>query len=138
MAEKELFIETLKDAALMALATDGEAGPNVRIMDFIFDPDTKTLSFPTHGRSAKTAEIAHNGTVALTTIPMGPGPLVRVQGAKAEKSAKTIDDLRDALIAKRAGVAHLIDAWGDGAVVYDVHITGGVVIDKGRPAKVEL
>lgn len=138
MAEKEAFIETLQNSALMALATNGEAGPNVRIMDFLFDAETNTISFPTSSRSRKAAELAADATVALTTIPQGPGAVVRIQGAQTVKSDTPVDEIREALVAKRAGVAHLLDAFGETAVVYDIKVTGGVIIDKGKPTKVEL
>lgn len=138
MAEKEAFIETLQNTALIALATNGEAGPNVRIMDFVFDADAKTISFPTSSRSRKAAELEADATVALTTIPQGPGAVVRIQGATAKKSDKSIDDIREALVGKRAGVAHLLDAFGETGVVYDIEVAGGVLIEKGKPAKVEL
>lgn len=138
MAEKEAFIQTLNDTALIALASAGEAGPNVRLMDFIFDADAKTIYVPTSSRSRKCAEFEVNDTVALTTIPHGPGPIVRIQGAKIAKSDKTVAELEDALIAKRMGIAHLIGAWGETGVVYAIHVAGGVIIEKGKPTKVEL
>ena len=84
------------------------------------------------------AEFEANNTVALTTIPMGPGAVVRIQGAKVSKSAKSVADVREALTAKRGGVAHLLDAFGETGVVYEISVTGGVIIDKGKPSKVEL
>ncbi len=138
MAEKEEFIEVLKTTPLIALASAGEAGPNVRIMDFLFDEEAKTIYFPTSSRSHKVAEFEANNTVALTTIPMGPGAVVRIQGAKVSKSAKSVADVREALTAKRGGVAHLLDAFGETGVVYEIPVTGGVIIDKGKPSKVEL
>lgn len=138
MAEKETFIEILKTTPLIALATAGEASPNVRIMDFLFDEDAKVIYFPTSSRSHKVAELEANNTVALTTIPMGPQPVVRIQGAKVSKSAKSVEDVREALTAKRGGVSHLLDAFGETGTVYEIAVTGGVLIDKGKPSKVEL
>ena len=139
MAEKRRVHRSLETPPpLIALASAGEAGPNVRIMDFLFDEEAKTIYFPTSSRSHTVDEFEASNTVALTTIPMGPGAVVRIQGAKASKSAKSVADVREALTAKRGGVAHLLDAFGETGVVHEIPVTGGVIIDKGKPSKVEL
>lgn len=138
MDAKEAFIDTLNNTKLMALATQGESGPNVRIMDFLFDADAKKIYFPTSSRSHKIQELENNNAVALTTIPQGPGAVIRIQHAKAEKSSKTIADVKDALIAKREPIQFMLQGFGETGVVYEIAITGGVMIEKGKPTKVEL
>lgn len=136
--EMEKFVEQMKTTTLMALASSVENESNVRIIDFLYDEETKKVYFPTHAMSQKTKEFAQNDTVSFTTIPFGPMPTIRVKGAKITKSEKSVDEIKDALIAKRAGIEFMLKGFGENAVVYEISFAKAVMVDKGKPSIIEL
>lgn len=136
--EMEKFVEQMKTTTLMALASSVGNESNVRIIDFLYDEETKKVYFPTHAMSQKTKEFAQNDTVSFTTIPFGPLPTIRVKGAKIAKSDKPVDEIKDALIAKRAGIEFMLKGFGENAVVYEISFAKAVMVDKGKPSIIEL
>ena len=86
MEPKEQLAEVMKNTSLIALASSVEDLPNVRILDIFFDEKQNVVVFPTSALSPKVKEFEANDTVAFTTIPQGPGPVVRVQNATVSKT----------------------------------------------------
>ena len=86
MEPKEQLAEVMKNTSLIALASSVEDLPNVRILDIFFDEKQNVVVFPTSALSPKVKEFEANDTVAFTTIPQGPEPVVRVQNATVSKS----------------------------------------------------
>lgn len=135
---KEQALEVLKSSNLIALASiDGDA-PAVRIIDATFDDATGTYLFAAHARSAKNAQFEANANVAFTTIPKGPGAVVRTSSARIAKSSKTVADIKDALIAKRPTAENMLQAFGENAVVYEVSFDKVRLYDHGKDTEVEL
>lgn len=78
--------------------------------------------FPTSALSPKVKEFEANDTVAFTTIPQGPGPVVRVQNATVSKSDWSIDEIKNTLIAHRPGFEMMLKGFGENVVVYEVSL----------------
>lgn len=138
MEPKEQLAEVLKGTSLIALATSVGDEPNVRIMDIFFDEKRNVVIFPTSSLSRKVKEFEANDTVAFTTIPQGPGPVVRVQNATVSKSDWSIDEIKDSLIEKRPGFEMLLKGFGENVVVYEIFFTKAVIAAKGEKTVVEL
>lgn len=135
---KEAAIEVLKNSNLISLASiDGDA-PAIRIIDVAYDEASGTYLFAAHARSAKNAQFKANANVAFTTIPKGPGAVVRTNKALIAKSDKTVDDIKDALIAKRPTAEMMLQAFGDNAVVYEISFDTVKLCEHGREEDIEL
>ena len=118
MEPKERLAEVMKNTSLIALASSVEDLPNVRILDIFFDEKQNVVVFPTSALSPKVKEFEANDTVAFTTIPQGPEPVVRVQNATVSKSDwSIIDEIEDTLIAHRPGFRDDAEGFGENVVV---------------------
>ncbi|CDD59220.1 putative uncharacterized protein [Eggerthella sp. CAG:298] len=138
MEPKEQLAEVMKNTSLIALASSVEDLPNVRILDIFFDEKQNVVVFPTSALSLKVKEFEANDTVAFTTIPQGPGPVVRVQNATVSKSDWSIDEIKDTLIAHRPGFEMMLKGFGENVVVYEVSFTKALIAEKGQKTIVEL
>ena len=138
MEPKEQLAEVMKNTSLIALASSVEDLPNVRILDIFFDEKQTVVVFPTSALSPKVKEFEANDTVAFTTIPQGPGPVVRVQNATVSKSDWSIDEIKDTLIAHRPGFEMMLKGFGENVVVYEVSFTKALISEKGQKIIVEL
>lgn len=138
MKPKEQLAEVMKNTSLIALASSVEDLPNVRILDIFFDEKQNVVVFPTSAFSPKVKEFEANDTVAFTTIPQGPGPVVRVQNATVSKSDWAIDEIKDTLIAHRPGFEMMLKGFGENVVVYEVSFTKALIAEKGQKTIVEL
>ena len=138
MEAKEQLAEVMKNTSLIALASSVEDLPNVRILDIFFDEKRNVVVFPTSALSPKVKEFEANNTVAFTTIPQGPGPVVRVQNATISKSDWLIDGIKDTLIAHRPGFEMMLRGFGENVVVYEVSFTKALIAEKGQKIIVEL
>lgn len=138
MEPKEQLAEVMKNTSLIALASSVEDLPNVRILDIFFDEKQNVVVFPTSAFSPKVKEFEANDTVAFTTIPQGPGPVVRVQNATVSKSDWAIDEIKDTLIAHRPGFEMMLKGFGENVVVYEVSFTKALIAEKGQKTIVEL
>ena len=138
MEPKEQLAEAMKNTSLIALASSVEDLPNVRILDIFFDEKQNVVVFPTSALSPKVKEFEANDTVAFTTIPQGPGPVVRVQNATVSKSDWSIDEIKDTLIAHRPGFEMMLKGFGENVVVYEVSFTKALISEKGQKTIVEL
>ncbi|WP_251197228.1 pyridoxamine 5'-phosphate oxidase family protein [Anaerotardibacter muris] len=138
MEPKEQLAEVMKNTSLIALATSVEDTPNVRIMDIFFDEKRNVVVFPTSSLSRKIKEFEANDTVAFTTIPQGPGPVVRVANATVAKSDWSIDEIKDTLLAHRPGFEMMLKGFGENVAVYEIAFNMAVIAEKGQKTIVEL
>lgn len=135
---KEQALEVLASSNLIALASiDGNA-PAVRIIDATYDAASGAYLFAAHARSAKNAQFESNPNVAFTTIPKGPGAVVRTNKATVTKSSKTVADIKDALVAKRPTAENMLEAFGENAVVYEVSFNTVKLYDHGKDTEIDL
>lgn len=117
---KEAFEETLANAPFIALASSVDNQPNVRLVDTYYDKEKGMLLFPTSRKTPKVSEFDQNTKVAFTTAPSQTGAIIRVQKAQVKETDITLDEIKDALIAKRVGFGHLIGMLSQEPVVYQI------------------
>lgn len=117
---KEQFQDALAAAPFIALASSANNTPNVRLIDTYYDKEKNVLLFPTSRKTAKVAEFAENPRVAFTTAPNKEGAVIRVQNATVKETSLSLDEIKDALIAKRAPFEHLLGMLSQDPVVYQI------------------
>ncbi len=129
MDYKEMFGRILGQTNQIALATVADGAPNVRIVNFCFDAaKPQLLYFASDRENQKVAEIKANSQVAFTTVPQGGIPHARSSDAIAQKSERTIGDLKDLFIAQIPGYDETIAAIGDSLDVFEIHIKNAFVV----------
>ena len=69
MNTKTEFLRIMAEQKEMALATSVNNIPNVRIVNFYFDPSENILYFSSFKDNDKVKEIEENPSIAFTTIP---------------------------------------------------------------------
>ena len=69
MNTKAEFLKMMSEQTEIALATSVNNVPNVRIVNFYFDPEDNVLYFSSFKENDKIKEIKANPHVAFTTIP---------------------------------------------------------------------
>ena len=79
MDYRKEFERMMQTQTAMALATAADGAPNVRIVNFYYDTETKTLYFSTFSDNQKVVEFEKNTHVAFTTIPTNGEEHVRVK-----------------------------------------------------------
>jgi general stress protein 26 len=118
----------MENSSTFALATSVDKAPNVRIITFCHDTQKKgVVYFPTLKQSPKTVEISQNNIVAFTTIPNGSEGIVRVKNATVQKSALTVDDIKDSIVKKFPGFTGMVASVGHLLEVYEIHFNEAVV-----------
>ncbi|MEG0902514.1 MAG: pyridoxamine 5'-phosphate oxidase family protein, partial [Clostridia bacterium] len=93
MDYKKEFERMLQSQTAIALATAADGIPNVRIVNFYYDTDQKTLYFSTFGDNQKVTELLKNTQVAFTTIPAKSEEHVRVKNGQVRKSNVAVEDM---------------------------------------------
>ena len=137
MNYKENFEKIMAEQSGAALATSVGDIPNVRIVNFVYDPrQTGVVYFATFRKNQKTAEFDENDTVAFTTIPAGGVSHVRVRNAKIRRSSDTIMDMKDQFVAKIPGYDQTIRYAGNKLELYEIHFHEARVIVDMRSAGV--
>lgn len=122
------FEKVMENSATFAVATSINNAPNVRIITFYHDSQNNgVVYFPTFKQSPKTVEISQNNKLAFTTIPNGPGGVVRVTNATVQKSSLTVDDIKDGIIKKFPGFAGMAANAGPMMEVYEIHFNEATV-----------
>ena len=135
--ETEVFMDTIKEfgrimdtqteIALSTVGTDGI--PNVRIVNYYFNPENNVLYFATFKDNEKVKEIKQNRNVAFTTIPQKGNEHIKARGI-ALRSEKTVFDLADCFCGKIPGYKNTIDFAGDSLILYEIHFkTATVTLD---------
>ena len=103
----------------IALATSVDNIPNVRIVNFYFDPAENILYFSSFEGNDKIKEMNSNPYVAFTTIPHSGNEHVKAKGM-AKKSSKTIFDVAEQFIAKIPGYKDTIEYGGESLILFEV------------------
>jgi uncharacterized pyridoxamine 5'-phosphate oxidase family protein len=124
----------------VALATAVDTIPNVRIVNFYYNPENKgVLYFSSFKGKSKTIELSQNNIAAFTTFPVSDESAehVRVKNATVIKSDLTIYDLKDGFIKKLPSYEMLIAEAGDMLDVYEIHFNeANVTLDINQAGKV--
>ena len=122
----------------IALATSVDNIPNVRIVNFYFDPAENILYFSSFEGNDKIKEMNSNPYVAFTTIPHSGNEHVKAKGM-AKKSSKTIFDVAEQFIAKIPGYKDTIEYAGESLILFEVRFdTAMVTKDLNTIKKLEL
>ena len=122
----------------IALATSVDNIPNVRIVNFYFDPAENILYFSSFEGNDKIKEMNSNPYVAFTTIPHSVNEHVKAKGM-AKKSSKTIFDVAEQFIAKIPGYKDTIEYAGESLILFEVRFDTAIVTkDLNTIKKLEL
>ena len=122
----------------IALATSVDNIPNVRIVNFYFDPAENILYFSSFEGNDKIKEMNSNPYVAFTTIPHSENEHVKAKGM-VKKSSKTIFDVAEQFIAKIPGYKDTIEYAGESLILFEVRFDTAIVTkDLNTIKKLEL
>ena len=119
MNVKTEFLKIMAEQTEIALATSVDNIPNVRIVNFYFEPAENILYFSSFKGNDKIKEINSNPYVAFTTIPHSGNEHVKAKGM-AKKSSKTIFDVAEQFIAKNPGYKDTIEYGGESLILFEV------------------
>jgi hypothetical protein len=122
--EFKRIMDTQTEIALATVVTDGT--PNVRIVNYYFNPTNNVLYFSTFKDNEKVKEIKQNRNVAFTTIPQKGNEHIKARGI-ALRSEKTVFDLADCFCDKIPGYKNTIDFAGDSLILYEIHFKTATV-----------
>ena len=126
MNTKTEFLRIMAEQTEMALATSVNNVPNVRIVNFYFDPCENILYFSSFKDNDKVKEIEENPSIAFTTIPPIGNQHVKAKGL-AKKSSKTIFDMAEHFIAKVPDYKKTIDYAGESLILFEVRFDTAIV-----------
>ena len=110
----------------IALATSVDNIPNVRIVNFYFEPAENILYFSSFEGNDKIKEMNSNPYVAFTTIPHSGNEHVKAKGM-VKKSSKTIFDVAEQFIAKIPGYKDTIEYAGESLILFEVRFDTAIV-----------
>ena len=110
----------------IALATSVNNVPNVRIVNFYFDPCENILYFSSFKDNDKVKEIEENPSIAFTTIPHTGNQHVKAKGL-AKRSSKTVVDMAEHFIAKVPDYKKTIDYAGESLILFEVRFDIAIV-----------
>ena len=119
MNVKTEFLKIMAEQTEIALATSVDNIPNVRIVNFYFEPAENILYFSSFKGNDKIKEINSNPYVAFTTIPHSGNEHVKAKGM-VKKSSKTIFDVAEQFIAKIPGYKDTIEYGGESLILFEV------------------
>ena len=138
MNVKTEFLKIMAEQTEIALATSVDNIPNVRIVNFYFEPAENILYFSSFKGNDKIKEINSNPYVAFTTIPHSGNEHVKAKGM-AKKSSKTIFDVAEQFIAKIPGYKDTIEYAGESLILFEVRFDTAIVTkDLNTIKKLEL
>ena len=126
MNMKTDFLRIMAEQTEMALATSVNNIPNVRIVNFYFDPCDNILYFSTFKDNNKVKEIEENPSIAFTTIPHTGNQHVKAKGL-AKRSSKTVVDMAEHFIAKVPDYKKTIDYAGESLILFEVRFDTAIV-----------
>lgn len=122
--EFKRIMDTQTELALATIGTDGT--PNVRIVNYYFNPENNVLYFATFKDNEKVKEIKQNRNVSFTTIPKKGNEHIKARGI-ALRSEKTVFDLEDCFCDKIPGYKNTIEFAGDSLILYEIHFKTATV-----------
>lgn len=135
---KTEFLKIMAEQTEIALATSVDNIPNVRIVNFYFEPAENILYFSSFKENDKIKEINSNPYVAFTTIPHSGNEHVKAKGM-VKKSSKTIFDVAEQFIAKIPGYKDTIEYGGESLILFEVRFDTAIVTkDLNTIKKLEL
>ena len=123
---KTEFLKIMAEQTEIALATSVDNIPNVRIVNFYFEPAENILYFSSFKGNDKIKEINSNPYVAFTTIPHSGNEHVKAKGM-VKKSSKTIFDVAERFIAKIPGYKDTIEYGGESLILFEVRFETVIV-----------
>ena len=126
MNTKTEFLRIMAEETEMALATSVNNVPNVRIVNFYFDPCDNILYFSSFKDNNKVKEIEENPSIAFTTIPHTGNQHVKAKGL-AKRSSKTVVDMAEHFIAKVPDYKKTIDYAGESLILFEVRFDTAIV-----------
>ncbi|WP_303950489.1 pyridoxamine 5'-phosphate oxidase family protein [Streptococcus vestibularis] len=126
MNTKTEFLRIMAEQTGMALATSVNNVPNVRIVNFYFDPCDNILYFSSFKDNNKVKEIEENPSIAFTTIPHTGNQHVKAKGL-AKRSSKTVVDMAEHFIAKVPDYKKTIDYAGELLILFEVRFDIAIV-----------
>ena len=135
---KTEFLKIMAEQTEIALATSVDNIPNVRIVNFYFDPAENILYFSSFEGNDKIKEMNSNPYVAFTTIPHSGNEHVKAKGM-VKKSSKSIFDVAEQFIAKIPGYKDTIEYGGESLILFEVRFDTAIVTkDLNTIKKLEL
>ena len=135
---KTEFLKIMAEQTEIALATSVDNIPNVRIVNFYFEPAENILYFSSFEGNEKIKEMNSNPYVAFTTIPHSGNEHVKAKGM-VKKSSKTIFDVAEQFIAKIPGYKDTIEYAGESLILFEVRFDTAIVTkDLNTIKKLEL
>ena len=126
MNTKTEFLRIIAEQTEIALATSVNNVPNVRIVNFYFDPCENILYFSSFKDNDKVKEIEENPSIAFTTIPHTGNQHVKAKGL-AKRSSKTVVDMAEHFIAKVPDYKKTIDYAGESLILFEVRFDTAIV-----------
>ena len=126
MDTKTEFLRIMAEQTEMALATSVNNIPNVRIVNFYFNPCENILYFSSFKDNDKVKEIEENPSIAFTTIPHTGNQHVKAKGL-AKRSSKTVVDMVEHFIAKVPDYKKTIDYAGESLILFEVRFDTAIV-----------
>ena len=126
MNTKTEFLRIMAEQKEIALATSVNNIPNVRIVNFYFDPCDNILYFSSFKDNNKVKEIEENPSIAFTTIPHTGNQHVKAKGL-AKRSSKTVVDMAEHFIAKVPDYKKTIDYAGELLILFEVRFDTAIV-----------
>ena len=123
---KTEFLRIMAEQTEIALATFVNNVPNVRIVNFYFDPCENILYFSSFKDNDKVKEIEENPSIAFTTIPHTGNQHVKAKGL-AKRSSKTVVDMAEHFIAKVPDYKKTIDYAGELLILFEVRFDTAIV-----------
>ena len=127
LKEFQRIMTTQTDLALSTVGTDGN--PNVRIVNYYFNPKNNVIYFATFKDNEKVQEIEQNQNVAFTTIPKKGNEHIKARGI-AIRSEQTVFDLADCFCNKIPDYKNTIEHAGNLLLLYEIHFkTATVTLD---------
>ena len=126
MNTKTEFLRIMAEQTEMALTTSVNNVPNVRIVNFYFDPCENILYFSSFKDNDKVKEIEENPSIAFTTIPHTGNQHVKAKGL-AKRSSKTVVDMAEHFITKVPDYKKTIDYAGESLILFEVRFDTAIV-----------
>ena len=126
MNTKTEFLKIMAEQTEIALATSVNNVPNVRIVNFYFEPAENILYFSSFKRNDKNKKKKSNPYVAFTTIPHSGNEHVKAKGI-VQKSSKTIFDIAEQFIAKIPDYKDTIEYAGKSLILFEVRFDTAIV-----------
>lgn len=100
MDYRQEFERMMQTQTSIALATAADGAPNVRIVNFYYDAELKTLYFSTFNDNLKVRELQKDPHIAFTTIAVKGEEHVRVKEGTARMSSVEIENIKNKFLAK--------------------------------------